>query len=90
MQDDSVDWGMYFSSYIKTYLERDVRQLAAVQDLDVFRKFMVACAARTGHMLNYSSIADEVGKDAKTKWFMITAGVFGSIIASLIITTVNK
>jgi len=66
LQDEDVDWGMFFSSYIKTYLERDVRQLAAVGDLDAFRRFMVACAARTGQMLNYSSIADEVGKDAKT------------------------
>jgi hypothetical protein len=66
MQNPDVDWGMFFSSYIKTYLERDVRELAAVQDLDAFRRFMVACAARTGQMLNYSNIADEVGKDANT------------------------
>lgn len=73
MQDKDVSWSMYFSSYIKTYLERDVRELAAVQDLDTFRRFMVACAARTGQMLNYSSIADEVGKDANTikKWISI-------------------
>ena len=64
---------MYFASYIKTYLERDVRELAAVQDLDAFRKFMIACAARTGQMLNYSNIADEVGKDSVTikKWISI-------------------
>jgi hypothetical protein len=66
MQNPNVDWGIFFSSYIKTYLERDVRELAAVQDLDAFRRFMVACAARTGQMLNYSNIADEVGKDAGT------------------------
>ncbi len=73
LQDSSVDWSMYFASYIKTYLERDVRELAAVQDLDVFRKFMIACAARTGQMLNYSNIADEVGKDSVTikKWISI-------------------
>ena len=66
MQDPDMDWAMFFSSYVKTYLERDVRELAAVQDLDAFRRFMVACAARTGQMLNYSNIADEVGKDANT------------------------
>ncbi|MGN0343206.1 MAG: ATP-binding protein [Roseburia sp.] len=66
MQNEQMDWGMFFSSYIKTYLERDVRELAAVQDLDAFRRFMVACAARTGQMLNYSNIATEVGKDANT------------------------
>ncbi len=66
LQDSNMDWNMYFSSYIKTYLERDVRELAAVQDLDAFRRFMVACAARTGQMLNYANIAEEVGKDANT------------------------
>lgn len=66
MQDPDMDWAMYFSSYVKTYLERDVRELASVQDLDAFRRFMIACAARTGQMLNYSNIADEVGKDANT------------------------
>ena len=66
MQGPDMDWAMFFSSYVKTYLERDVRELAAVQDLDAFRRFMVACAARTGQMLNYSNIADEVGKDANT------------------------
>lgn len=66
LQNQELDWNMYFSSYIKTYLERDVRELAAVQDLDAFRRFMIACAARTGQMLNYANIADEVGKDANT------------------------
>ena len=66
MQNPDMDWAMFFSSYVKTYLERDVRGLAAVQELDAFRRFMVACAARTGQMLNYSNIADEVGKDANT------------------------
>ncbi len=73
MQDPDMDWAMFFSSYVKTYLERDVRELAAVQDLDAFRRFMVACAARTGQMLNYANIADEVGKDANTikNWISI-------------------
>lgn len=73
LQNQNIDWNMYFSSYIKTYLERDVRELAAVQDLDAFRRFMVACAARTGQMLNYANIADEVGKDANTikNWISI-------------------
>ncbi|MEE8808148.1 MAG: ATP-binding protein [Lactimicrobium sp.] len=73
LQDPSVDWQIYYSSYVKTYLERDVRQLSAVQDLETFRKFMVACAARTGEMLNYANIANEIGKDAATvkRWISI-------------------
>lgn len=73
LQNKDVEWSAFYSSYIKTYLERDVRKLSAVQNLDDFRKFMVAVAARTGQMLNYSNIADEVGKDMTTikRWMSI-------------------
>lgn len=73
LQDKSVDWQLYFASYVKTYLERDVRELSAVQNLEVFRKFMIACAARTGQLVNYANIADEVGRDADTikNWMSI-------------------
>lgn len=67
------DWQRYFADYVKTYLERDVRMLSAVQDLNAFRRFMIACAARTGQILNYSNIADEIGKDADTvkRWVSV-------------------
>lgn len=73
LQNPEVEWTAFFSSYIKTYLERDVRKLSAVQNLDDFRKFMVAAAARTGQMLNYANMADEVGKDQTTikRWISI-------------------
>ena len=73
LQDPDIDWGIYFSSYVKTYLERDVRKLSAVQNLNDFRRFMVAVAARTGQMVNYSNIADEIGKDQTTvkEWMSI-------------------
>lgn len=66
LQNPEVDWGIFFASYVKTYLERDVRKLSAVQDLNDFRRFMVAVAARTGQMVNYSNISDEIGKDQTT------------------------
>lgn len=72
-QNPELDWQQFYASYIKTYLERDVRELSAVQNLGVFRRFMVAVAARTGQMVNYANIADEVGRDAATirNWFSI-------------------
>lgn len=68
-----LDWQAFYGSYVKTYLERDVRELSAVQDLDAFRRFMVAVAARTGQLLNYSNIADEISKDVTTvkNWISI-------------------
>ena len=73
LQNPEVDWSVFYSGYIKTYLERDVRSLSAVQNLDDFRKFMVAVAARTGQMINYAHIADEVGKDQSTikRWLSV-------------------
>lgn len=73
MQDTSMEWATFYADYVRTYIERDVRELSAVQDLDAFRRFMIAAAARTGEMLNYSNIADEVGKDVTTikNWISI-------------------
>ena len=73
LQEPDMDWSQFFSSYVKTYLERDVRSITGVQDLDAFRKFMISVAARTGQMLNYSNIADEIGKDQTTvrRWMSI-------------------
>lgn len=72
-QNPEMDWQSFYGSYVKTYLERDVRELSAVQDLDAFRRFMIAVAARTGQMVNYSNIADEVSKDVNTirNWMSI-------------------
>ena len=73
LQDPSVNWNIFFSSYVKTYLERDVRKLTAVHDLNDFRRFMVAVAARTGQVVNYTNIANEIGKDLGTvkSWMSI-------------------
>lgn len=73
LQNSDVAWEAFYGSYVKTYLERDVRQLSAVQDLNDFRKFMVAVAARTGQMLNLTNIADEVSKSLPTvaRWLSI-------------------
>ncbi len=73
LQNPLMDWATYYGSYVKTYLERDVRALSAVQDLDSFQRFLIAAAARTGQVLNYSNIANEVGKDAVTirNWISI-------------------
>ncbi len=53
-----TDW---FASYVGTYLERDVRQVLAVQNLGVFQRFVRLCAGRTGQLLNLSALAGETG-----------------------------
>ena len=49
------------SFYLATYLERDVRQILAVSDLDRFATFIHLCAGRTGQLLNMQSIGGECG-----------------------------
>ncbi len=55
---DPRDW---YPGYIRTYLERDVRFVRNVNDLNTFQKFLKLCAARTGQLLNLSSLANDCG-----------------------------
>ena len=73
LQNEEKEWSAFYADYVKTYIERDVRELATVQDLDAFRQFLIAAAARTGELLNYSNIASEIGKDVGTvkNWISI-------------------
>lgn len=67
------DWSMFYGSYVRTYIERDVRKLTQVDDEIQFQTFMRVVASRTGQMLNISDIAKDVGiRDIKAKkWLSI-------------------
>ena len=52
---------VWFSSYLQTYLERDVRSIGAVQNLVTFRRFLSLLAARHGQVLNKSDLAAPLG-----------------------------
>jgi len=51
----------FYSAYITSYVERDIRQLVNVKDLNTFQSFIKFCAARTGGVLNLSSLALDCG-----------------------------
>jgi predicted AAA+ superfamily ATPase len=55
-----------YPSYMKTYLERDVRDLLQVRNLMQFNTFIRLCASRIGSLFNASELAGEVGVDSKT------------------------
>ncbi|MBQ0076980.1 MAG: ATP-binding protein [Bacteroidales bacterium] len=57
---------LYYPAYIRTYLEKDVRDLLQVQNQMLFLKFIKLCAGRIGSIFNASQIANEVGVDSKT------------------------
>lgn len=69
----SVDRQLWCGSYISTYLERDVRNLAQVGDLGQFERFLRLCAIRTGQILNLSELAKEVGLSVPTikRWISL-------------------
>ncbi len=54
------------SFYINTYIERDLRNLINIRDLSKFENFLRFCAARTGQILNVSSLANDCGINSKT------------------------
>jgi predicted AAA+ superfamily ATPase len=56
----------FFSAYIATYVERDVRMEVKIHDIDKFRRFLGICAASTGSPVNLSKIGMEIGADART------------------------
>ncbi len=73
MYSKESDYDMFYSTYVSTYIERDVRKLAQVGDRLTFLKFMTALASRIGQMLNLDSIAKEVGISIPTaqRWLSI-------------------
>jgi uncharacterized protein len=65
-------------NYIRTYIERDVRQLKNITDLITFERFIRLCAGRTGQLLNKSNLATECGIDNKTveAWLSVLEASF--------------
>jgi predicted AAA+ superfamily ATPase len=57
---------IFYSSYIRTYLQRDVKDILKISDENAFYNFISAVASRTANLLNYNDLARDVGIDNKT------------------------
>lgn len=70
---DQLNPTQTYASYVRTYLERDIRTLLKVHDLHLFQRFMMLAASRVGQVLNKNSLAADIGIDAKTveSWLSI-------------------
>lgn len=68
-----IDWAIFYGSYVKTYIERDVRNLTRVGDEGKFLKFLTVLAACTGRLLNLASVARDVSISQPTaeRWLSI-------------------
>ena len=73
IHDRKLDPVLWLPRYIQTYIDRDVRSIRQITNLNTFQKFVRLCAGRIGQLLNYSSLANECGVDVKTaqQWISI-------------------
>jgi predicted AAA+ superfamily ATPase len=76
------DISLWHSSYIQTYLERDVRSLRQVGDLISFQSFLRALAARAGQLLNLTDVARDLGVAVNTAkaWLSVLEATFQVIV----------
>jgi predicted AAA+ superfamily ATPase len=70
---NKINSSRYYSNYLETYIERDLRQLSQIENLTTFEKFVRLLASRAGSLLNASSIANDCGVSMPTigKWLSL-------------------
>jgi len=76
LADESISWERYYRSYIRTYINRDIRDLIKASNIISFNKFMISMAARTGELFNAASVANDIGLSLKTvqEWTSMLEG----------------
>ena len=69
---------LWYEDYVKTYLERDVRKMVNVKDLNIFRNFLKLCAGRNAQVINFSGLCTDSGLNKKTvkSWLSILEASF--------------
>ncbi|PJB13748.1 MAG: AAA family ATPase [Flavobacteriales bacterium CG_4_9_14_3_um_filter_32_8] len=69
---------LWYSSYIRTYVERDVRLIKNIENTLLFTKFLKICAGRVGQQLNVSAISNECGIEVKTvnSWLSVLESTY--------------
>ena len=70
---EHISWHNYYANYVKTYIERDVRDLTQVGDELAFLRFLTVIAGMTGNILNLAAVSKDVGISAPTaeRWLSI-------------------
>ncbi|OHB60970.1 MAG: ATPase [Planctomycetes bacterium GWF2_42_9] len=83
---------LFYSSYLQTYLQRDVKDLAQVGNERSFIRFIKACAARTGQMLNYAELArdTDISLNTSKHWLSILQASFQVVLLQPYYSNVTK
>ena len=73
IHDRGIPPEVWLSDYVRTYVERDLRTLVNIGDLETFERFIKLCAGRVGQLLNYSSLASDCGVavDTARRWVSV-------------------
>jgi uncharacterized protein len=73
IHDQGIPPDVWLPDYIQTYIERDVRTLSNIGDLQVFSRFLTLCAGRAAQLLNYSNLASDCGiaVDTARRWISV-------------------
>jgi hypothetical protein len=82
----------WYDNYISTYVERDVRQLINIRDLNTFQRFVRICAGNTGKLVNLSSLANGCGIDHSTAraWLSVLEASYLVVLLSPHFKNFNK
>lgn len=78
LYDREVDPATWCANYEQTYLERDLRQMSTIHDLNTFQRFLRLCAGRTGQLVNRASLASDAGISPTTvgNWLTLLEASF--------------
>ena len=78
--------------YIKTYVERDVREISELKNLHLFQKFLKLCAGRVGQILNYQNLGDDLGVSHNTirEWISILEASYIIYLLPPFFTNIKK
>jgi predicted AAA+ superfamily ATPase len=89
---DKIDPFKFYRNYYETYLQKDVRQLIHVRDLNQFDRFIRLCAGRTGSILNISSLANDAGLSVTTirQWLSVLEASFVLLLLPAFYDNISK
>ncbi len=75
---ETIRPNLLYSEYFQNYIERDLRQMTAIRNLNLFEKFMRVLAGRVGQIINISSLSNDVGISRETlnEWLVILEASF--------------
>lgn len=71
IHDAAIPPEIWYSDYTETYVQRDLRSLVNIGDLERFERFLALTAGRTGQLLNYTSLANDAGMFDALVWWCV-------------------